>query len=195
MSFLLCPIGIILPTALDYLTVHFHGPEWIFGLSISAFSISNLFAGPILGFVYDRTRAVRAIVLVANLFEIGGEVHHTSTSTCPLLWACMYIAVSKVHMHCHLMCVELRHLSSSNGQDQLLCCVHVPNTFLMTLTPVAMLGTAWHEASLTECCHILWALNANPGGSRIASCSCPRQFSWLQQTGGISQHSLCQLSL
>ena len=50
-------------------------------------------------------------------------------------------------------------------------------------TPVAMLGTAWHEASLTECCHILWALNANPGGSRIASCSCPRQFSWLQQTG------------
>ena len=72
------PTGIILPTALDYLTVHFHGPEWIFGLSISAFSISNLVAGPILGFTYDRTRAVRAIVLVANLFEIGGEVQHTS---------------------------------------------------------------------------------------------------------------------
>ena len=73
-----CPIGIILPTALDYLTVHFHGPEWIFGLSISAFSISNLVAGPILGSFYDRTRAVRAIVLVANLFEIGGEVQHSS---------------------------------------------------------------------------------------------------------------------
>ena len=65
--------GIILPTALDFLTLHFHAEPWIYGLSLSAFSLSNLFAGPLFGFIYDRTKAVKSIVLVANLFEIGGS--------------------------------------------------------------------------------------------------------------------------
>jgi ceroid-lipofuscinosis MFS transporter 7 len=42
-------------------------------LSLSAFSFSNLFAGPLFGFIYDRTKAVKTIVLLANLFEIGGN--------------------------------------------------------------------------------------------------------------------------
>ena len=80
--------GIILPTALDFLTLHFHAEPWIYGLSLSAFSLSNLFAGPVFGFIYDRTKAVKSIVLVANLFEIGGVwavMCFHSEATCPVV--------------------------------------------------------------------------------------------------------------
>ena len=64
--------SVILPTMFDYLTKHFDGKEWLYGLCLSAFSISNLFMGPLFGFVFDWTHRTKLIVLFANLFEIGG---------------------------------------------------------------------------------------------------------------------------
>ena len=63
--------SVILPTMWDYLR-GMGGPEWMYGLTLSAFSISNLLAGPIYGLVFDVTHQTKLIVLFANLFEIGG---------------------------------------------------------------------------------------------------------------------------
>ena len=63
--------GVILPTMWDYLQ-SMHGKEWLYGLSLSAFSISNLVTGPIYGVLFDRTHSTKLIILFANLFEIGG---------------------------------------------------------------------------------------------------------------------------
>lgn len=65
--------SVILPTMFDYLTKQFDGEEWLYGLCLSAFSISNLFMGPLFGFVFDQTHRTKLIVLFANLFEIGGN--------------------------------------------------------------------------------------------------------------------------
>ena len=65
--------SVILPTMFDYLTKQFDGKEWLYGLCLSAFSISNLFMGPLFGFVFDQTHRTKLIVLFANLFEIGGN--------------------------------------------------------------------------------------------------------------------------
>jgi len=63
--------SVILPTMFDYLR-SLGGEEWLYGLCLSAFSISNFFMGPLFGFVFDRTHRTKLIVLFANLFEIGG---------------------------------------------------------------------------------------------------------------------------
>ena len=65
--------SVILPTMFDYLR-GFGGEEWLYGLCLSAFSISNFFMGPLFGFVFDRTHRTKLIVLFANLFEIGGII-------------------------------------------------------------------------------------------------------------------------
>ena len=64
--------SVIFPTMWDY--VHgYGGKEWLYGLCISAFSISNLLMGPLFGIAFDRTHKTKLIVLFANLFEIGGK--------------------------------------------------------------------------------------------------------------------------
>lgn len=63
--------SVIFPTLWDYLRGK-GGEEWLYGLTLAAFSISNLFAGPVYGVVFDTTRQTKLIVLFANLFEIGG---------------------------------------------------------------------------------------------------------------------------
>lgn len=65
--------SVIFPTMWDY--IHgMGGQEWMYGLSLAAFSISNLFAGPVYGLLFDITQQTKVIVLIANLFEIGGKV-------------------------------------------------------------------------------------------------------------------------
>ena len=51
----------------------FGADKWLYGLTISAMSISNLLASPVMGAVYDRTHWTKAIVLFLNLFGIGGS--------------------------------------------------------------------------------------------------------------------------
>lgn len=65
--------SVIFPTMLDYLQSK-GGEEWLYGLSLAAFSISNLFTAPLYGVIFDKTHRTKFIVLFANLFEIGGEV-------------------------------------------------------------------------------------------------------------------------
>ena len=65
--------SVVLPTLWDFLRGK-GGEEWLYGLTLAAFSISNLFTGPLYGVVFDMTHQTKLIVLVANLFEIGGWV-------------------------------------------------------------------------------------------------------------------------
>lgn len=65
--------SVIFPTMWDY--IHgMGGQEWMYGLTLAAFSISNLFAGPVYGLLFDMTQQTKVIVLFANLFEIGGTL-------------------------------------------------------------------------------------------------------------------------
>ena len=63
--------SVIFPTMYNYVEL-FGGKEWLYGLSLSAFSISNLVTSPLYGLVFDKTQMTKLIVLVGNLFEIGG---------------------------------------------------------------------------------------------------------------------------
>ena len=65
--------SVILPTMWDYLR-GLGGQEWLYGLSLAAFSISNLFTSPLYGFVFDKTHRTKLIVLFAGLFQIGGNL-------------------------------------------------------------------------------------------------------------------------
>ena len=65
--------SVILPTMFDYVTVVHGGEEWLYGLTLAAFSISNLVTGPLYGIVFDRTHRTKLLALFANLFEIGGQ--------------------------------------------------------------------------------------------------------------------------
>ena len=64
--------SVIFPTLWDFLRGK-GGEEWLYGLTLAAFSISNLVTGPLYGVVFDMTHRTKLIVLVANLFEIGGS--------------------------------------------------------------------------------------------------------------------------
>ena len=65
--------SVIFPTLWDFLRGK-GGEEWMYGLTLAAFSISNLVTGPLYGVIFDMTHQTKLIVLVANLFEIGGII-------------------------------------------------------------------------------------------------------------------------
>ena len=52
----------------------FGAQKWLYGLTISAMSISNLLIGPVMGAIYDKTHQTKFLVLFLNLFEIGGQL-------------------------------------------------------------------------------------------------------------------------
>lgn len=64
--------SVIFPTMWDYIQEK-DGKEWLYGLSLAAFSISNLVTAPFYGVLFDKTYKTKLIVLFANLFEIGGS--------------------------------------------------------------------------------------------------------------------------
>ena len=64
--------SVIFPTMWDYVQ-SYGGEQWLYGLSLAAFSISNLITAPLYGLLFDKTHKTKFIVLFANLFEIGGE--------------------------------------------------------------------------------------------------------------------------
>ena len=71
MTVLLSSSAVILPTIWRYLQT-LGAPPYFLGLSLSAFSFSGLLCGPLFGFVSDRTRTTKNIILFANCFEIVG---------------------------------------------------------------------------------------------------------------------------
>ncbi|XP_048831886.1 uncharacterized protein LOC125708418 isoform X3 [Brienomyrus brachyistius] len=64
--------SVILPTIWRYLQI-LGAPPYFLGLSLSAFSLSGLLAGPFFGQWSDRTRTTKNIILFANLFEVVGN--------------------------------------------------------------------------------------------------------------------------
>lgn len=63
----------IFPTMFDYVKSK-DGKEWLYGLTLAAFSISNLVTAPLYGLLFDKTHKTKYIVFFANFFEIGGEM-------------------------------------------------------------------------------------------------------------------------
>ncbi len=63
--------SVIFPTMYNYVEV-MGGQEWLYGFSLSAFSIGNLITSPIYGLVFDKLKQTKWIILLGNLFEIGG---------------------------------------------------------------------------------------------------------------------------
>lgn len=64
--------GVVIPTALEYLT-KYNGNQVDLGLCVSAYSLANLFSSPIMGKISDITQNTKVIILVANIFQIGGS--------------------------------------------------------------------------------------------------------------------------
>lgn len=85
--------SVIFPTMLDYVKSK-GGEEWLYGLTLAAFSISNLITAPVYGLVFDKTQRTKFIVLFANVFEIGGE----------LLWH------ANINLYCAAGCRKLHVL-------------------------------------------------------------------------------------
>ncbi|XP_070567590.1 uncharacterized protein [Ptychodera flava] len=64
--------AVILPTLNMYLKTMDAEPIFL-GMSLSAFSLSALFAGPIFGKWHDKTGKVKVIILFGNVWEIAGN--------------------------------------------------------------------------------------------------------------------------
>ena len=65
--------AVIIPTLYLYIK-DLGGNEGFYGLTFAAFCTSGLFSSPIFGRVTDHVRKTKICVLVANVFEIGGNV-------------------------------------------------------------------------------------------------------------------------
>jgi len=71
--------AVILPTAFDY--VQQMTPAYIYvGLILSSYSISGSITGVIMGKISDITGKVKILILVSNLFEIGGNILYFITN-------------------------------------------------------------------------------------------------------------------
>eukprot|EP00118_Oscarella_pearsei_P010904 m.69526 g.69526 ORF g.69526 m.69526 type:complete len:452 (+) comp35615_c0_seq1:97-1452(+) len=64
--------AVIVPTLWPFLE-SLDANKSFYGLTFAAFCITGLFSGPVFGFVTDRMRRTKVVILVANLFEIGGN--------------------------------------------------------------------------------------------------------------------------
>ena len=64
--------GIILPTCYGYLETFKIPNSWFYGLTLAGMSITCLFSSPLAGALYDWTHHAKSLVLVLNLFGIGG---------------------------------------------------------------------------------------------------------------------------
>jgi len=66
-------VAVILPTLWLYLEHSFDAEQWFFGVVFASFSFANLLSSPLFGFWVDYTRKTKTVILIANLFEIGGN--------------------------------------------------------------------------------------------------------------------------
>jgi hypothetical protein len=83
--------AVILPTAFDY--VQKMTPIYIYvGLILSSYSISGSIAGVIMGKISDITGKVKILILVSNLFEIGGNILYFVTENIHIVLLGRFIA-------------------------------------------------------------------------------------------------------
>ena len=67
--------------------MEFGASKFFYGLTLSAFSMATLLTGPLYGLAFDHTHQTKLIVLVANLFVIGGQLSH-------VIHFCMSVSLS-----------------------------------------------------------------------------------------------------
>lgn len=73
--------AVILPTAWEYLTIHFGSKPYKFGLLLSSFFLSGLVAAPFMGLCSDRMKNTKYIFIFANFWEIGGSLLYFSANS------------------------------------------------------------------------------------------------------------------
>ena len=71
--------AVILPTAFDYVKT-MTGVDVYVGLILSSYSISGAIAGIIMGKISDMTGKVKILIIVSNIFEIGGNILYFVTN-------------------------------------------------------------------------------------------------------------------
>lgn len=89
--------SVIFPTMFNYVMSK-DGKEWLYGLTLAAFSISNLITAPLYGLLFDKTHKTKYIVMFANLFEIGGEICCIALNHLDVLPNCRELHV----LHCFI---------------------------------------------------------------------------------------------
>jgi len=83
--------AVILPTAFDY--VQKMTPVNIYvGLILSSYSISGSITGVIMGKISDITGKVKILILVSNIFEIGGNILYFVTENIHIVLLGRFIA-------------------------------------------------------------------------------------------------------
>ena len=65
--------AVILPTAFEYVKTMTPADIYV-GLILSFYSISGSIAGIIMGKISDMTGKVKILLLIATIFEIGGNI-------------------------------------------------------------------------------------------------------------------------
>ena len=83
--------AVILPTAFDYVKTMTHIDIYV-GLILSAYSISGSIAGVIMGKISDMTGKVKILILVSNIFEIGGNILYFVTNNIHIVLLGRFIA-------------------------------------------------------------------------------------------------------
>ena len=71
--------AVILPTAFDYVQTMTSTNIYV-GLILSSYSISGSIAGVIMGKISDVTGKVKILILLSNIFEIGGNILYFVTN-------------------------------------------------------------------------------------------------------------------
>jgi Na+/melibiose symporter-like transporter len=71
--------AVILPTAFDYVKTMTSADIYV-GLILSSYSISGSITGIIMGKVSDMTGKVKILILISNIFEIGGNILYFVTT-------------------------------------------------------------------------------------------------------------------
>jgi len=83
--------AVILPTAFDY--VQTMTPAYIYvGLILSSYSISGSITGVVMGKISDMTGKVKILILLSNIFEIGGNILYFITNNIHIVLLGRFIA-------------------------------------------------------------------------------------------------------
>ena len=83
--------AVILPTAFDYVQTMTSANIYV-GLILSSYSISGSITGVIMGKISDITGKVKILIIVSNIFEIGGNILYFATDNIHIVLLGRFIA-------------------------------------------------------------------------------------------------------
>jgi Na+/melibiose symporter-like transporter len=83
--------AVILPTAFDYVQTMTSANIYV-GLILSSYSISGSITGVIMGKISDVTGKVKILIILSNIFEIGGNILYFATDNIHIVLLGRFIA-------------------------------------------------------------------------------------------------------